>query len=340
LKNDRFTAVSIGMPVYNGAAFVAQAIESILAQTPGDLELVISDNASTDATEEICRAFAARDLRVRYDRLPHNVGAMANYARVYDMCAGGGRYFKWAAHDDVLEPSFIEACTLALDEDPGAVLAYPRARFIDAQGRHLRDYDVKLATDAPQAWRRFEAIARAPHKRTHNLEIFGLMRRSATDRIPQQGGHAASDRVFLARLAMYGRFVEVPEVLFLSRDHAEQSIKTLPEHLRRRRSRLSRLIGHGQLPPAEWFDPRCKGRVTFPEWRLAWEYLRSVQYGDDVPVSQRARVALSVVKRQVTHNNWARMARDFLMATDLIVTRLVDKLSDDLAPRAHPNLRT
>ena len=335
MTDQRNVIASIGLPVYNGAPFLAQAIESVLAQTLGDFELVISDNASTDATEDICRRYAGRDPRVRYHRLGKNVGAMRNFEHVYRLCAGGGRYFKWAAHDDVIEPRFLEACAAALDADPGAVLAYPKARFIDAQGRHLRDYHVKLPTDAPVPWRRFEAIACAPHKSTHNLEIFGLMRRSATDRVPQQGGYAASDRVFLARLAMLGRFVEVPEVLFLSRDHAAQSIKTLPEHLRRRRSLLSRLIGHGQLPPAEWFDPQFKGRVTFPEWRLAREYLVSVRYGQ-VPASQRARAALSVFKRQLIHNNWARMARDFLMAADLLAARTLDSLSpgDTSSPAA------
>ena len=341
MSDQRNVTASIGLPVYNGEQFLPQAIESVLAQTLGDFELVISDNASTDATEDVCRRYAARDARVRYHRLGENVGAMRNFEHVYRLCGGGGRYFKWAAHDDVLEPRFLEACGAALDADPEAVLAYPKARFIDAAGRHLRDYKVKLTTDAPQPWRRFDAIACAPHKRTHNLEIFGLMRRSAIDRIPQQGGYAASDRVFLARLAMLGRFVEVPEVLFLSRDHAGQSIKTLPEHLRRRRSLLSRLIGHGQLPPAEWFDPQYRGRVTFPEWRLAREYLSSVRYGQ-VPFAQRARATLSVFKRQLIHNNWARMARDFLMAADLMAARVIDSFAPaNGQPRdAHPADRT
>jgi glycosyltransferase involved in cell wall biosynthesis len=326
----RSSKVSIGLPVYNGKQFLGQAIESILQQTYTDLELVISDNASTDSTQEICRGFAARDSRVRYYRLPRNLGAVLNYERVYMLCHG--QYFKWAAHDDAIEPQFIETCVNALDADPSVVLAYTKARFIDAQGRHLRDYSVKLATDSPRASRRFEAIACAPHRYTSNLEIFGLMRKSASDTIPQQGGYAASDRVFLARLALLGRFVEVPQVLFLSRDHPNQSIKTLPEHLRRKRSVLSRIIGHGQLPPAEWFDPKYIGKITFPEWRLAWEYLTSVQYGD-VAVSERVLVAGSVVKRQLIHKNWARMARDFLMAGDMMAAQMWEKMSDPYSPQ-------
>jgi len=325
----RSAKVSIGMPVYNGKQFLEHAIESILQQTYTDLELVISDNASTDSTEEICRRYASGDPRVRYYRLPKNLGAVLNYERVYMLC--NSPYFKWAAHDDAIEPQFIEACVNALDSDPSAVLAYTKARFIDAQGQHLRDYPVKLATDSPRASKRFGAIACAPHRYTSNLEIFGLFRKSAGDRIPQQGGYAASDRVFLARLALLGRFVEVPQVLFLSRDHANQSIKTLPEHLRRKRSLLSRVIGHGQLPPAEWFDPKYIGKITFPEWRLAWEYLTSVQYGD-VGISERLLAAGSVLKRQITHKNWARMARDFLMAGDMMAAQMWEKVRAPESP--------
>lgn len=321
--------VSIGMPVFNGEQFVAEAIESILRQTFSDLELVITDNASTDSTREICERFARSDPRVRYHRFSKNIGAMLNYARVYALCTG--TYFKWAAHDDVIEPQFLELCVKTLDENPDAVLAYPKSRFIDAQGRHLRDYPVKLQSDDARPSVRFGAIACAPHKFTSNHEIFGLMRRDAVDKIPQQGGYAGSDRVFLARLAMFGKFIEVPQVLFLSRDHPNQSIRTLPAHLRKKRSILSRVIGHGQLPPAEWFDPRFIGKITFPEWRIAWEYLTSIRYGD-VPLSERATAAGQVLRRQITHKNWARMARDFLMAADLMAAQMFEKLAD---PYAH-----
>jgi len=321
--------VSIGLPVYNGRQFVGHAIESILAQTFDDFELVITDNASTDDTGEICRSYAARDRRIRYYRLSKNIGAIRNFERVYTLC-GAGEYFKWAAHDDALEPEFLQACVEALDANRDAVLAYTKVRVIDSHGRPLRDYTVKLATDAPRAAVRFGAVACSHHKHTSNLEIFGLMRRSAVEQIPQQGSYAGSDRVFVARLAMCGRLIEVPRVLFLWRDHPNQSIKTLPERLRKKRSVLSRLIGSGQLPPAEWFDPKYKGKITFPEWRLAREYVASIRYGD-VPASERMLAGLFVLKRQLVHHNWARMARDFLMAADQMAAQMVEKMSDPFA---------
>lgn len=333
----RAAKVSLGLPVYNGARYVAAAIESVLSQTLGEFELVISDNASTDATGSICRQFAARDPRVRYTRLDDNIGAILNFARVYDLCAGG-ECFKWVAHDDVIKPRFLESCVCALDENAGAVLAYSRACFIDPQGSYLRDYPVKLATDSSNPSERFAAIACAHHKSTSNLEIFGLLRRSAVEQIPQQGGYAGSDRVFLARLALLGPFIEVPEMLFCSRDHPGQSIKTLPEHLRQKRSTISRLVGHGQLPPAEWFDSRFKGRVTFPEWRIAWEYLTSVRYGQLAP-SQRIRVVTGVLRRQLSHHNWARMARDFIIAGDFLAAQIFEKAGADPDSRHRPAAR-
>jgi len=92
--------VSVGMPVFNGERFIGRSIKSILAQTLGDFELIIFDNASTDGTEDICRGFAKTDPRVRYTRNASNLGADPNY----NLCLGDakGRYFKWAAHDDLL----------------------------------------------------------------------------------------------------------------------------------------------------------------------------------------------------------------------------------------------
>src|SRR5262249_19829537 len=98
-------------------------------------------------------------------------------------------------------------------------------------------------------------------------------------------------------------------------DHSEQSIHSLPRYLQKRRTLISRLVGHGQLPAAEWFDPRYTNRLTFPEWRLLWEYLIGMKYAS-LAASQRAACGLSVLRRQFSHGNYARMIRDFLLAGD------------------------
>ena len=117
--------VSIGLPVYNGEKFLAEAIESILGQTFSDFELIISDNASTDRTEEIARSYAASDRRIRFVRQEGNRGASKNFGLVFELASG--EYFKWAAYDDVLMPDFLTECVALLDDDPSAVLEIGRA---------------------------------------------------------------------------------------------------------------------------------------------------------------------------------------------------------------------
>src|SRR3712207_6191103 len=114
--NTQSPKVSIGLPVYNGEKFIREAIDSILNQTFEDFELIISDNASTDETAAICQTYAAQDRRVRYFRNLENIGAAGNHNRVFE--AASGKYFKWAAHDDLCGPNFVAECVNVLDRDP------------------------------------------------------------------------------------------------------------------------------------------------------------------------------------------------------------------------------
>ncbi len=107
--------VSIGLPVRNGETTVATAIRSILSQDHSRLELVISDNASDDGTEEICRAFAASDPRVRYYKQPENVGLINNFVRVLDLAQG--TYFKWLGDDDWLATNYVSRCLETIEDD-------------------------------------------------------------------------------------------------------------------------------------------------------------------------------------------------------------------------------
>ena len=124
--------VTIGLPVYNGENYLAEAIESLLSQTFTDFELVICDNGSTDRTEQVCRAFAARDARIRYYRESQNRGLAWNFSRTFELARG--RYFKWQAHDDLCGPTLLERSVEALDRDPALVLACARRTIIDHDG--------------------------------------------------------------------------------------------------------------------------------------------------------------------------------------------------------------
>ncbi|MGA7951628.1 MAG: glycosyltransferase family A protein [Thiobacillaceae bacterium] len=106
--------VSIGMPVFNGERYIRDALDSLLAQTFTDFELIISDNASTDRTEQICRQYAAHDARIRYVRQSVNLGALPNFQFVLE--AAVGEYFMWAAYDDFWKPNFIAHALPAMND--------------------------------------------------------------------------------------------------------------------------------------------------------------------------------------------------------------------------------
>ncbi len=184
--------VTVGLPVYNGEKFLGEAIESVLDQTFEDFELVISDNASTDATEEICRDYAARDRRVRYARAPQNRGAAWNFNRAFELA--GGEYFKWLAHDDVIGPRYLARTVEALDHDASLVLCHSQTGIIDGEGELIADpqSDARRACDlqgitqemehtrlemgqAARAYQRYLGILLYSIR---NHEVFGVIRRA------------------------------------------------------------------------------------------------------------------------------------------------------------------
>jgi glycosyltransferase involved in cell wall biosynthesis len=123
VSNLKPVKVSLGIPVYNGERFVATAIQSALDQTFSDFELIICENAYTDQTAEICEEFACKDSRIRYIRQEINIGAKANFNRVFEYARG--EYFKWIAADDVCGPRYLELTVTALDQDPTAFWLTP-----------------------------------------------------------------------------------------------------------------------------------------------------------------------------------------------------------------------
>ena len=228
--------VAIGIPVYNGANHLAAAINSIFAQSYGDFDLLISDNASTDGTEDICRAYAKQDRRIRYIRQPRNLGGAANFNLLAQLSERS--YFKWAAHDDLLAPGFLAACVEVLDREPMVVLASPASIHIDETGAPLpysperggmidsmggcwpvlpERNDRLMACDPTL---RFEAVL---FKMNMCLEIFGLMRRSALARTSLLGTFFGSDKVMLAQMSLLGPFWLGQETLAFRRCHTQQS---------------------------------------------------------------------------------------------------------------------
>ncbi|HEU5469733.1 MAG TPA: glycosyltransferase family 2 protein [Actinophytocola sp.] len=205
--------LSIGLPVYNGENYLAQSIESLLAQSYRDFELIISDNASTDGTAEICRHYAAEDSRIRYIRQPHNIGAAPNHNFVVQEARG--ELFKWAAHDDLFGERLLERCVAELDEHPEAVLAHAYMAIVDEQGEIIESYDYTLATDSPRAPERLRSLLHTEG----GDDFYGVIRTDVMRRIAPHDSYHNAGRKLVAELAMHGPFRQVPELMFFRREH-------------------------------------------------------------------------------------------------------------------------
>lgn len=214
--------VSIGLPVYNGERFLAKTLDSILAQTFEDYELIISDNASTDGTEEICRAYTDRDSRIRYHRSERNVGLSINFNRAFQLASG--EYFKWLAADDICAPEFVGTCVEMLDAQPHAVLAYPKAKWMDEDGRVLFESDtiigeMRVRTDVTARFRELVDELLYDDAWAAPMCIFGVIRSGALRRTRLLGNYIAADCNLLAELILIGEFLGVPEYMSFLRLH-------------------------------------------------------------------------------------------------------------------------
>lgn len=309
--------VSIGVPVYNGARFLRATIDSLLAQTYTDFELIVCDNASTDDTEAICREYAQRDPRVRYVRNERNLGPAANYNRCFELSRG--ELFKWQAADDVVAPEFVARCVAALDADPSVVSAYSRTILIDDEGRPLRKYDWDLELDHPSPVVRFARMVFVNHRRHNAHEFWGVTRSAALRRTPMKGSFPSADRILMSWWTLMGRMRRVEEHLFFNREHEQRSQRAIANRDFRPGSVLARYIGGGPTPPYEWWNPSLRGRIVFPEWRWVWEYLRAAR---KAPLPLHQRIGALAVMAGLYVKFLPRLARDVLIAAELLLYRL------------------
>lgn len=249
--------VTIGLPVFNGENYLVEALDSLCNQDYPNIEIIISDNASADSTEQIARAAAADDCRIRYDRLGDNAGASLNYNRIVSMAEG--EFFKWAAHDDVCEPTFISRCVESLNRHPNAVLSYPRTILIGAAGEVLDDqFEDGLDRREDDPLDRLSLYL--PHCGEQHA-IFGVIRTESLRRTRLIGKHWGGDMVALADLLLEGEFVEVPERLFRRRYHDSTSMAA----------------NQSNSDINAWFDPTRRHRPALPRTRLFWSHLQAIR---------------------------------------------------------------
>lgn len=204
--------VSVGLPVYNGARFLPQALDSLLAQSLDDFELIVSDNASTDDTAAICADYARRDERIRYIRQNKNIGAPRNWSFVATVARGW--YFKWASCNDRCPPQMLACCVATLESRPEAVLCYGRTCLVDEDTGEEYPYEGDVAIEDRCPSERFTHLLRA--LQLNNAQS-GLIRLAALRQTGLDRPYPAGDLPLMAELALRGAFVLLPEVLLYRR---------------------------------------------------------------------------------------------------------------------------
>jgi hypothetical protein len=206
--------------------------------------------------------------------MPENVGAAMNYNFVFEQSAG--RYFKWASHDDICAPYFLERCVEVLDREESVVIAYPRSLLIDRNGNEVGKYSDHLHLRALDPSRRFRMFFDNPGL-CH--PVFGVIRADTLRKTPLIGSYPRSDRNLIGELALHGQLYEVPEELFYRRMHAK----------------MSTAANKTEAELSVWFAPSNRYRRVFPKWRRLVEYVRAI-----------IRVPLSPVERLLCFLQLAR----------------------------------
>ncbi|GAA4556732.1 glycosyltransferase family 2 protein [Pseudonocardia xishanensis] len=261
--------LSIGLPVYNGEAHLAEALDSLVDQTFGDFELIISDNASTDRTAAICRRYAARDSRIRYVRRARNVGATGNHNATAEMAESP--LFKWAAHDDRYAPDLLERCVAVLDEHPSVIASHAWTALLDGEGRIGDRQRYPLATASPHAPERF----RSALFDVGGDDAYAVFRTDVLRRVLPYGSYYRADRVLVGSLTLHGPFQQVPDWLYFRRDEPDRATRAPSVRA--------------------WcatMDPRRADRLRHPVPRLLAEYvlgyLTAIQRAPLSPADRRA----------------------------------------------------
>jgi glycosyltransferase involved in cell wall biosynthesis len=286
--------------VYNGDNYLEESIESILAQTYSDFELIIADNDSSDGTAAICEKYAT-DPRVRYVRNPKNIGGSRNANLTLGLARG--KYFRWAAHDDRIGPDLLERCVAVLDRESDVVLVYPATVVIDDDGAETDRWATSVGTEcSPSA--RFAALSR-PHMCE---QVYGLVRTDVLRRTGGERDYVGSDRVLLCELALAGRFAALDEYLLYKRLHAKNVFTDA-------RARIA------------WHYPERRGGTSFPHFAQL-RGLAQVVIRADVSGRERAKCAASVARW--AGDNALRLGKDLAAGVGSLFRIRRDRRPDDV----------
>jgi len=222
------TLVSIGLPVRNAGERVADVVASVLAQDHANLELVITDNASTDDTEDVCRELARGDSRIAYHRQAENIGLLPNF--VFAINAARGTYFRWIGDDDWLAPTFVSRCLSVFAADPRLILVTTGVEYVGPDGTAQSARYDGHGLDADDPGERLAEMLRLLNQ-SHLLidPLYAMMLRGPVAAIPRRN-MLREDEVFATKLALAGPWGHLPEVL-ARRVWKHEKIDTLARRL-------------------------------------------------------------------------------------------------------------
>lgn len=265
--------LSIGLPVYNGEKYLKESLNALLGQTYEDFELIISDNASTDGTADICHRYEKDDSRIRYIRQPYNIGAAPNHN--FLVREAHGTLFKWASADDLYARDLLERCVNALDEYPDVVLAHSWTAAVDSKGNVTQALEYPLATDSSSPPERFRSMLfgcsglfRTSHGDNPSViradnngviradDMYGVIRADVLRRVAPHGSYYHADRILMLEIGLNGRFHQTPEWLYFRRDHEDRGTH---------RPTVRDWCG--------WLDPNRSNKLWNPTARLLAEYI-------------------------------------------------------------------
>ncbi|MHC4113879.1 MAG: glycosyltransferase family 2 protein [Planctomycetota bacterium] len=206
--------VSIGMPVYNGEQFIRKAIETLLAQEFADFELIICDNASDDATREICLEYKRKDSRIRYYRNKENIGAAENFNLAFKLLTG--EFFKWAGHDDSWAPDYLKLCVEALERNPSAILCFCPSVYFNDDGRFICCYDQDHRVYSTKPHKRFTQMLWS----TSRIDpVYAVVRTEALKRTGLMRNILGTDAILAVELSLIGPFHFIPKPMVFRRSH-------------------------------------------------------------------------------------------------------------------------
>lgn len=295
--------ITLGLLVYNGERYLGQTIDSLLSQTYGDFDLLVSDNASNDGTEDICRSYAALDKRISYVRQGENIGAMGNFN--YLASRASTDYFKWCAADDLIAPTFLATCIEFLESQLDFVLCHSSTRTIGFDDSELPNDIIKPSGASERIpnglnkeyhpWQRFRDVMLGS---TAIMDLWGVIRTAPLKDTGLLSPYVGYEKVLMAALSLRGRFAELPQKLFSYRIHPDSFSSRIAEDARQ-----------------EWCNPAAE-QTTYPRLKYLDGYFDAIDKSRLSPGQKMlCRVAIGRYLLQVS--KWRRVLLESILRRQL-----------------------